>query len=196
MLFGVSVDDETVFSTAAVDIGRTSVGAVSSHVSVVTGAEVADASVVVAGTEVDVVVAGTEVDGVVSATTTVVPRTSEVSGSAEGELPPQPAATLIAIRYVATRRFTARVSQIITVGMSYRMARKRSRVQFPLAPRDTAGQRPAVFPFSVQTLSGSDAGSNARAPTPSLRFGLTGATTHVLQWRRRGSGRDRRGVGS
>ena len=43
------------------------------------------------------------------------------------------------------------------------MAWKRSRVQFPLAPRDAAGQRPAVFPFSVLTLSG----SNARAPTPS-----------------------------
>ena len=48
------------------------------------------------------------------------------------------------------------------------MAWKRSRVQFPLAPRDAAGQRPAVLSFSVQTLSGSNAGSNARAPTPSL----------------------------
>ena len=122
VVIGVTVDDETVSSAAAVGIGGTSVGVVSSHVSVVTGTEVADASVVVAGTEVDVVAAGTEVDGVVSATTTVVPRTSEVPGSAEGELPPQPAATISAIRYVATRRFTAKVSQIITVGVSYRMA--------------------------------------------------------------------------
>ncbi len=40
------------------------------------------------------------------------------------------------------------------------MAWKRSRVQFPLAPRDTAGQRPAVLSFSVQTLSGNNAGSS------------------------------------
>jgi|TARA_B100002003_G_scaffold135419_1_gene125204 hypothetical protein len=118
--------DETVSSAAAVGIGGTSVGVVSSHVSVVTGASVVVAGteivVVVAGTEVVIVVAGTEIDGVVSATTTVVPRTSEVPGSAEGELPPQPAATISAIRYVATRRFTAKVSQIITVGVSYRIA--------------------------------------------------------------------------
>ena len=36
------------------------------------------------------------------------------------------------------------------------MAWKRSRVQFPLAPLDAAGQRPAVLSFSVLTLSGSN----------------------------------------
>ena len=42
------------------------------------------------------------------------------------------------------------------------MAWRRSRVQFPLAPLDVAGQRPAVLSFSVLTLSGSNAGSNQR----------------------------------
>ena len=76
---GVTVVDETVSSAAAIGI---------------TGTEVVD------------VVAGTEVNGVVSAITTVVPRTSEVPGSAEDELSPQPAATITASRHVATRRFT------------------------------------------------------------------------------------------
>ena len=76
---GVTVVDETVSSAAAIGI---------------------------AGTEVVDVVAGTEVNGVVSAITTVVPRTSEVPGSAEDELSPQPAATITASRRVATRRFT------------------------------------------------------------------------------------------
>ena len=76
---GVTVVDETVSSAAAIGI---------------------------AGTEVVDVVAGTEVNGVVSAITTVVPRTSEVPGSAEDELSPQPAATITASRHVATRRFT------------------------------------------------------------------------------------------
>jgi len=40
------------------------------------------------------------------------------------------------------------------------MAWRRSRVQFPLAPRNAAGHRPAVLSFSVQALSGSNAGSN------------------------------------
>jgi len=40
------------------------------------------------------------------------------------------------------------------------MAWKRSGVQFPLAPRDAAGQRPAVVSFSEQSLSGSNAGSD------------------------------------
>ena len=40
------------------------------------------------------------------------------------------------------------------------MAWKRSRVQFPLAPRDAAGQRPAALSFSVLAPSGSNAGSN------------------------------------
>ncbi len=85
---GVTVVDETVSSAAAIGIAST---------------EVVD---VVAGTEVVDVVAGTEVNGVVSAITTVVPRTSEVPGSAEDELSPQPAATITASRHVATRRFT------------------------------------------------------------------------------------------
>ena len=85
---GVTVVDETVSSAAAIGIA---------------GTEVVD---VVAGTEVVDVVAGTEVNGVVSAITTVVPRTSEVPGSAEDELSPQPAATITASRHVATRRFT------------------------------------------------------------------------------------------
>ena len=140
-VIGVTVDGETVSPVAAVGIGSTSVGAVSNHVSVVTGAEVADASVVGAGIEVDVVGAGTEVDvvgagievdGVVSAATTVVPRISEASGSAESELPPQPAATTITIRKLTTLSFTVKVSQIIAVGVSYRMACKRTRVQFSL----------------------------------------------------------------
>ena len=53
------------------------------------------------------------------------------------------------------------------------MAWKRSRVQFPLAPRDAAGQRPAVLSFSVPTLSGSNAGSNARAPAPIVNSTLS-----------------------
>ena len=69
MLFGVSVDDEVV---AAVDIGGISIGAVSNHVSVVTGAEMADGSIV--GT-------GAEVDNVGTATATVVLGTSEISSS-------------------------------------------------------------------------------------------------------------------
>ena len=139
---GASVVDETASSGAVVGSGGASVGVVSIDVSVATGAEVADASVVVAGTEVVVVVVGAEVVvvvvgtevvvvvagtdaavvAVVSATTTVVPRTSEVPGSAEDELPPQLVAMIIANRHVATCRFTAKVSQIITVGVSYRMA--------------------------------------------------------------------------
>ena len=128
VVIGVTVVDETVSSATAVGIGGTSVGVVSSHVSVVTDTEVdgvvTDTEVdgVVTGTEVDGVVTDTEVDGVVSATTTVVPRTSEVPGSAEDELPPQLVAMIIANRHVATCRFTAKVSQIITVGVSYRMA--------------------------------------------------------------------------
>jgi hypothetical protein len=94
---GVTVVDETVSSAAAIGIAGTEV------VDVVAGTEVVD---VVAGTEVVDVVAGTEVNGVVSAITTVVPRTSEVPGSAEDELSPQPAATITASRHVATRRFT------------------------------------------------------------------------------------------
>ena len=94
---GVTVVDETVSSAAAIGIASTEV------VDVVAGTEVVD---VVAGTEVVDVVAGTEVNGVVSAITTVVPRTSEVPGSAEDELSPQPAATITASRHVATRRFT------------------------------------------------------------------------------------------
>ena len=94
---GVTVVDETVSSAAAIGITGTEV------VNVVAGTEVVD---VVAGTEVVDVVAGTEVNGVVSAITTVVPRTSEVPGSAEDELSPQPAATITASRHVATRRFT------------------------------------------------------------------------------------------
>jgi hypothetical protein len=94
---GVTVVDETVSSAAAIGIAGTEV------VDVVAGTEVVN---VVAGTEVVDVVAGTEVNGVVSAITTVVPRTSEVPGSAEDELSPQPAATITASRHVATRRFT------------------------------------------------------------------------------------------
>ena len=69
MLFGVSVDDEAV---AAVDVGGVSVGAVSNHVPVVTGAEMADGSIV--GT-------GAEVDNVGTATATVVLGASEISSS-------------------------------------------------------------------------------------------------------------------
>jgi hypothetical protein len=103
---GVTVVDETVSSAAAIGIAGTEV------VDVVAGTEVVDVVAgtevvnVVAGTEVVDVVAGTEVNGVVSAITTVVPRTSEVPGSAEDELSPQPAATITASRHVATRRFT------------------------------------------------------------------------------------------
>ena len=131
VVIGVTVVDETVSSATAVGIGGTSFGDVSSHVSVVTDTEVdgvvTDTEVdgVVTDTEVDGVVTDTEVDGVVSATTTVVPRTSEVPGSAEDELPPQLVAMIIANRHVATCRFTAKVSQIITVGVSYRMATTR-----------------------------------------------------------------------
>ena len=103
---GVTVVDETVSSAAAIGIASTEVVDVvagTEVVDVVAGTEVVD---VVAGTEVVDVVAGTEVNGVVSAITTVVPRTSEVPGSAEDELSPQPAATITASRHVATRRFT------------------------------------------------------------------------------------------
>jgi hypothetical protein len=96
VLFGVSVDDEAV---AAVDIGGISIGAVSNHVSVVTGAEMADGSIVGTGAEVDNVGTGAEVDNVGTgaevdnvgtgaevdnvgtATATVVLGTSEISSS-------------------------------------------------------------------------------------------------------------------
>ena len=112
---GVTVVDETVSSAAAIGIAGTEVVDVvagTEVVDVVAGTEVVDVVAgtevvnVVAGTEVVDVVAGTEVNGVVSAITTVVPRTSEVPGSAEDELSPQPAATITASRHVATRRFT------------------------------------------------------------------------------------------
>ena len=148
---GASVVDETASSGAVVGSGGASVGVVSIDVSVATGAEVADASVVVAGTGVVVVVAGTEVvvvvagtevvvvvagtevvvvvagtdagvAAVVSATTTVVPRTSEVPGSTEDGLPPQPAATTSTIRLAATHRFMTKVSQITRVDVSRHMA--------------------------------------------------------------------------
>ena len=54
------------------------------------------------------------------------------------------------------------------------MAWRRSRVQFPLAPRNAAGHRPAVLSFSVLTLAGSNAGSSQRrvfGPRPPLRRG-------------------------
>ena len=78
MLFGVSVDDEAV---AAVDVGGVSVGAVSNHVPVVTGAEMADGSIVSTGAEVDNVGTGAEVDNVGTATATVVLGASEISSS-------------------------------------------------------------------------------------------------------------------
>ena len=78
MLFGVSVDDEAV---AAVDVGGVSVGAVSNHVPVVTGAEMADGSIVGTGAEVDNVGTGAEVDNVGTATATVVLGASEISSS-------------------------------------------------------------------------------------------------------------------
>ena len=78
VLFGVSVDDEAV---AAVDIGGISIGAVSNPVSVVTGAEMADGSIVGTGAEVDNVGTGAEVDNVGTATATVVLGTSEISNS-------------------------------------------------------------------------------------------------------------------
>ena len=137
--------DETASSGAVVGSGGASVGVVSIDVSVATGAEVADASVVVAGTEVVVVVAGAEVVvvvtgtevvvvvagtdaavvAVVSATTTVVPRTSEVPGSTEAGLPPQPAATTSTIRLAAAHRFMTKVSQIIRGDVSCYMATSR-----------------------------------------------------------------------
>ena len=124
---GGSVVDETASSGAVVGSGGASVGVVSIDVSVATGAEVADASVVVAGTEVVVVVAGTDaaVVAVVSATTTVVPRTSEVPGSTEAGLPPQPAATTSTIRLAAAHRFMTKVSQIIRGDVSCHMAASR-----------------------------------------------------------------------
>ena len=51
------------------------------------------------------------------------------------------------------------------------MAWRRSRVQFPLDPRNAAGHRPAVFPFSVLTLSGSNAGSNQQ-PLIGIPYGI------------------------
>ena len=125
---GAKLVDETASSGAVVGIGGASVGVASIDVSVVTGAEVTDALVVVTGTEIVVVVAGpkvvivvagtevvvvvtgtdTAVVAVVSATTTVVPRTSEVPGSTEDGLPPHPAATTSTIKHVAAHRFTTK----------------------------------------------------------------------------------------